>query len=42
MSVAMKSSVVSRAGLKASTVKAAPVAVPRADRMMVWQPVNNK
>ena len=41
MAVSMKSSV-ARSGLKASSAKVAPVAVPRADRMMVWQPINNK
>eukprot|EP00195_Chlamydomonas_chlamydogama_P016909 CAMPEP_0202890482 /NCGR_PEP_ID=MMETSP1392-20130828/866_1 /ASSEMBLY_ACC=CAM_ASM_000868 /TAXON_ID=225041 /ORGANISM="Chlamydomonas chlamydogama, Strain SAG 11-48b" /LENGTH=49 /DNA_ID= /DNA_START= /DNA_END= /DNA_ORIENTATION= len=27
-----------KASLKPATVKAAPVAAPKADRMMVWQP----
>ena len=41
MSVSMKSSV-ARTGLKASSARVAPVAVPKANCMMVWQPVNNK
>ncbi len=40
MAVSMKSAVAK--GLKPSTVKAAPVAAPSANRMMVWQPINNK
>jgi ribulose-bisphosphate carboxylase small chain len=52
MSVSMKSavsqSVVSRrpmsvrASMKPATVRAAPIAAPKADSMMVWQPMNNK
>ncbi len=40
MAVSMKSAVAK--GMKPSTVKTAPVAAPSANRMMVWQPVNNK
>ncbi len=52
MSVCMKSAVSQsvvarrpmtvRASMKPATVRAAPVSAPKAESMMVWQPVNNK